>query len=195
MNYYQASLLVKRLQDGETGAFDEIYASLKNKVFYIALKTVKSEQDAADVVQNTFIRVLLNIHKLKNPQMLIGWINAITVNECNRLMSSKRELNMDDSTERKLEATESDNEDIIPDRALDQRLEHDILIAQIGALPEKQRKAVMMYYFDDMKIKEISDRLDTSEGMIKKYLFNARKSLKNRLISNENNLVILNITA
>ena len=73
---------VIRLKDGEMQAFEELYALTHDKVYFLALKMLHNEEDALEIVQETYLSVYRSIGKLYNPQVFNTWLSKIVVNKC-----------------------------------------------------------------------------------------------------------------
>ena len=81
--------IILKVKEGDRKAFEELY----NRYYSYALRTAtaitKSTQEAADAVQETFIRVYRNIYSFNTNRPFKPWFYRILVNECNRVMKDK----------------------------------------------------------------------------------------------------------
>ena len=71
--------LVIRLQNNDSLAQKELYELFSVPMFNLCLRYIKNRQDAEEVLQNSFIKVYENIHKINNPEALPSWIKRIFI--------------------------------------------------------------------------------------------------------------------
>ena len=173
--------LIPRCQTGDAQAQEALVLAVQNRVFYHCKKMLKSEDDALDATQEVLISMLTKLDTLKEPAAFWGWLSAMTANYCrNALSRGHREVQIpeDEEGNSQLDTLETLDEQTIPDKALDSDESRRMIVELIDHLPEAQRLCVLMYYYDEMGVKEIAAALNTSEGTIKSRLNYARKSIK-----------------
>jgi len=156
---------IQRLSTSSTkeDAFKELLKLYKERLYWHIRHIVKSHDDADDVLQNTFIKVYKNIHNFKGDSKLFSWMYRIATNEsishinknAKRAQFSSEELQQ--YTISNLEADVYFEGDEIQYK----------LQQAIAILPEKQQLVFNMKYFQDIKYKDMSVILDTSEGALK----------------------------
>lgn len=129
------------------------------KVYYHCIKILKNDHDASDITQNTFIKAFININHLKNNDSFGAWIFVICNNEIK--MFYRKNKNIDINTP-KSEETKSCAS----------------LYAAIDSLDEKYRNVIILKYFSNFKLREISAITGLEEKTIKSRLYEARKILK-----------------
>lgn len=90
---------VKKLKNGDRKAFDFIYNYYKDSIYYFALTLLRNEADAEETVQETFIKVIENINKLKNDASFHSWIFTIAFNHSLSIKNKgKRKMELSDDT-------------------------------------------------------------------------------------------------
>jgi len=72
--------LVLKLKEGKNGYFDELYELTKKQVFYMCYSIVKNTSDAEDLLQDTYLKFLNNIHKVKENNQILGYLLTIAKN-------------------------------------------------------------------------------------------------------------------
>lgn len=77
MTYTQA---VEKACNGDSTGFEFLYDTTKNNKYYLALKYMKDEEAAKDVLQEAYIRAWKNLNKLKEPEKFDSWLAQIVVN-------------------------------------------------------------------------------------------------------------------
>ncbi|MFI3230393.1 MAG: RNA polymerase sigma factor [bacterium] len=147
----------------------KLYDTYKNKVYRLALSYLKNTQDAEDVVQVVFLKLIDNRANIIHGKEQ-ALITQITINHCKDILRSfwrknKTELNFDISSES--EDFENDEQQII-------------LNAVIG-LSTKYRIAVYLHYYDGYTFSEIAKFLNISPSAVSMRIHRARKILKKEL--------------
>lgn len=143
-----------------------------------------NRSDAEDLFQDTWLKAMRHFKKY-NPQMPFDkWLFAICVNTFkNTLTSARRRKAYSFSTQE--EQTAFFN--AIPDADYSNREDYMALHLAIGALPKKQRICIVLYYFKDYSIKEISELVRAPEGTVKSRLHAAKQAIKRRLENEQKN--------
>lgn len=175
--------LIVRLQrkDSREAAFKELISLYKKRLYWHIRKIIISHEDTDDVLQDTFIKIYKNIASFKGNSKLYSWMYRIATNEA--LSFLKR-----NSKHQQHRLNEVANDFAINNLTSDIYFEgNDIqlkLQQAIAILPQKQRLVFNMRYFDNIKYKDISDILETSEGALKASYHIAVKKIEQHLINN-----------
>ena len=175
------SEVIKRCQMGERQAQETLVMETQNHIYFHCRKMMKQEDDALDATQEILISMLAGIKNLREPAAFWGWLNQITANRCKNLMTRgprESQIPEDEEGNSLLDTYESLDEQTVPDKALDNEETRRMVMDLVNALPEAQRLCVLMYYYDEMSVKDIAAALETSEGTVKSRLNYARKSIK-----------------
>ena len=180
MEREQLVSLVSKAQAGDQAALNDLFNSFYNDVYYFALKTVKDEDLAMDITQEAFVEIINTLGSLKEPAAFVTWMKQITYHQCTRYFKKKKDVIVDEDEEGHsvFDNIEDESTEFIPGEALDQADFKATILAMLDSLSEEQRSATMMYYFDEMSVKEIADIQGVSEGTVKSRLNYARKALK-----------------
>lgn len=91
LDYNYLADLVINAQNGDSDAFAELYAATYQKQYHFAFSYLKDEYLAQDALQETYILALRNLSKLRDPMLLIAWLNQINFRVCFHL-HKKQEL-------------------------------------------------------------------------------------------------------
>ena len=146
--------------------FIRIFNLYKNDIYRLAYSYTKNISDSDDITQNTFIKLYNHIDILNNQdQDIKKWLIKVTINECKTFLLSswkKKIIAFTEKEENTLSTTLPDN----------------YLLEAILQLPKKYRTIIFLYYYENYKIKEISEILNISVTNIKTILSRARKKLK-----------------
>lgn len=182
MKTYSDADFVNKIAQGDEDAFQAFYDKYQRMVYYVAYKTMQSEEDAKDILQETFMQIQKSIGNVRNPQYLQLWINRIVVNKCN-MMYRKRNLVLFDTKENGspfYDLVETDSEHL-PEEWMHYQSDKEVLMKMIDTLPASQRLMLTLMYFEQMSIEEISKVCDTPTGTVKSRLSTARATLKKKI--------------
>ncbi len=151
---------------------DEVVRYYSPMIYRIALTKTKSSYDADDIFQEVFMKLCLNEKEFETEEHRKAWLIRVTINCCNSHFTAPWRKNidsLDDATQSQLsdETVEVCELEEGPD-----------VYAQVLRLPQNMREVVLLYYYEEMSIREISQVLQTSEVNIKKRLSRARQKLK-----------------
>jgi len=179
MDKTELTKAVIRAQEGDVDAITELYNSFYNSVYYFAKKTVKDDDLALDITQETFMEVIRTIGSLKAPEAFSTWLRQITYHQCTRYFRKNKEVLLDEDEEGNtiLDNMADENEESIPEEVYEKAEFREIILSMIDELPEEQRAVVILYYYDELPVKKIAEIQEVSEGTIKSRLNYARKAL------------------
>ncbi|AKU92511.1 RNA polymerase sigma factor [Vulgatibacter incomptus] len=186
--------LVTRFQDGQDRlAFDELVRRHRNRVYALALRMMKNEDEALEIVQDTFLQVFRKLPEFRGESLFGSWVHRIAANFA--LMKLRRKK-LVDQFEAPLETETEDGMfssdgrwEVYPtgmwgrradDLALDAEL-REKLVAAVEKLPEAHRAVFMLRDFDGLSYNEIADALETSVPAVKSRLHRARLALREDL--------------
>ena len=172
--------LVTAAQCGEKWALNELFNAFYNDIYYFALKTVKDDNLAADITQEAFVEIINSISGLKEPAAFVTWSKQITYHQCTRYFKKKKDVLVDEDEDGAsiFDTVKEESAEFIPDEALDQTDFKATILAILNELSEEQRSATVMYYFDELSVREIAEVQGVSEGTVKSRLNYARKAIK-----------------
>ena len=173
---------IEQLQNAQTKeqAFRALVANYKERLYWHIRKIVISHDDADDVLQNTFIKIFKGIDKFKQESQLFSWMYRIATNESISFINKRaKEKNLDISDYQYSLTSNLDSDHNFDGDAIQL-----ILQKAIQTLPAKQQLVFNMKYFDELKYKEISEILETSEGALKASYFHAVKKIENYIKNN-----------
>lgn len=172
--------LLSGLKMGNEIAFRKLYELYAEKIYKTAYMMTNDKVAAQDVVREVFIKVFKKISDLKYKEAFSSWFYRITINSCLSYMSenSKVKVLFDENEfnnipEERIYFNPEDN-------ALERELYEEVM-ENIYKLPRLQRITIILYFYNEMTIKEIAGVMDCSEGTVKSRLFHGKKNLKEML--------------
>ena len=173
--------LIGACMAGNREAQEQMVAMTQEHIYYHCRKMLKQEQDALDATQDVLLIMLTSLDKLRNPDAFWGWVNGITANHCKRILAHRGEvwqIPEDEEGGSLLERVEDWDEQQVTDKALDNQETRRMILDLVDSLPPEQRMCVLLYYYDEMSVKEIAQVLGVAEGTVKSRLNYARKAIK-----------------
>lgn len=188
MEKAELTALIVRAQAGDQEAMEEILRTAHTSVSYQCRKLLRDPRDAEDMTQEVLLTVYTRLDSLKTPEAFWGWLNQTTANRCvNALKRSHVELQFaeDEEGHSVLDNLEELDEQQVPDKALDNTETTRMIEEIVDGLPEAQRLCTLMYYYDEMSVKDIAAALDVPENTVKSRLNYARKAVKERVLDYE----------
>ena len=156
--------LVARFRAGERAAFDELVRRHQQALWRMARRYVKNDADAADVVQQAFVRAFRGLDRFRAASTVRTWLYRIAINlALNHVRDRAREQPAaDDELAARAETTRATG----PQRIIDGE-DQARLRAAIAALPPKQRMVLELRVYDDLPFKEVADLADCTENAAK----------------------------
>lgn len=148
--------------------YERIVALYADVVYRVALSYAKTKEDAEDVLQNVFLKLLTKRVNFEDEEHIRKWLIRVAVNECNSLWSSFWRKNVEyiDRMEEEITFQNADYSD---------------LYDAIKVLPAKLRIVLHLFYYEGYRTKEIADLLHIREATVRSRLTRARKLLKSQL--------------
>lgn len=170
--------LVKACLKNKRQAQRELYDRFSGKMRGIALRYMKDEDEANDVLQEAFIAVFQQLDKYTDQGNLGGWIHRVTVNAALQQFRKQktRQTHYDSFGNEQSEQTVND---------VLHNLELSALLEKIQALPDGFRMIFNLRAIEGYTHKEIAEMLGISEGTSKSQYARARKQLQTLIVGEE----------
>jgi RNA polymerase sigma-70 factor (ECF subfamily) len=180
--------LVEAAQAGDRWALEELVRRTHRGVYTCALRLVGNPDDAADVTQDVYLRVVRKLSSFRHEASFTTWLNRVTTNVAmSALKRRTRRIAVEGAV------VPPDTRDPAPDPAervetvaLARRLER--LVAE---LPEGQRQVLVLRDVYGQSTDEVADAMGLTPGAVKVRLFRARERLKAELESAEGGQVVV----
>lgn len=168
--------LVLSAKNGNKKAFDKLYKLTSNDVWFTCVSLLKDEENAKDIMQETYITAFLKLDTLKDEEKFCGWLTAIATNKCKNKLKGKVEYQIDDE----VLITEAETDELmLPEEYITKAEKRKVLLQIMeDTLSFNQYQTVLMFYFDEMSISEIAQGLEISEGTVKSRLNSSRAKMK-----------------
>jgi RNA polymerase sigma-70 factor (ECF subfamily) len=170
--------LVRKAKDGDKQAFAEIYERHRHKVLKVAHGLCRNQEDALDVVQDTFVKAHRSLGRFEGRAKLSTWLCQIATHQAIDL-ARRRKVRKTDPLEEKLVA--GADVEKAPGRQAQANELSEALAKALGELSEKHRTVFVLYTTKGLAYKEIAETLGISIGTVMSRLFYARKNLQKKL--------------
>ncbi|MBE6033827.1 MAG: sigma-70 family RNA polymerase sigma factor [Clostridiales bacterium] len=180
-------LLIKKAKEGDEGSFETLILSCKGKAYNIALRYVKNENDAMDILQESFIKIFRHLDKFNEESKFETWVYRIVVNACNDfLRKNKNKYNQLSLLSKEDEEMEMDIPDSTPSpEELLLKKEHGAYILDcLEKIPIEHKKILILRDIKGFAYEDISEILDCSIGTVKSRISRARNNLKEVYLKN-----------
>ena len=159
---------VKRAKRGDKEAFCNLIRVNKIAIYRVAKSILNNEEDIEDAVSEAILKAYKNIQGLKQEVFFKTWLIRIVINESNNLYKKRaKEIAVDKDHFKNIKV--NDNYKDLS------------LYNAINSLDEDLRITTILFYFEDMKYKDIAKVLDIKEGTVKSRLSRAKEKLYNIL--------------
>ena len=176
--------LVLYAKNGNQQAITALYNLSYKPAYAVAFKMTGNEDDAFDVLQDAYIKAFNSLDQLNDPSGFIPWFNKITANKCRDFLRSKKNVimfsdmeydNGEDSFELEFE---DESTAFQPEERADYSDTKRLVAEMLDNLPADQKMVLLMYYVQEMSIKEIAEALDISENTVKSRMSYGKKKMR-----------------
>ena len=164
---------------GEGEAFGQLVQRYQNRLFGLVLMMVRQPAAAEEVTQDAFVRAYTHIHRYDDNRPFYPWLATIGVRLAqNWLRRHGRTVCLEDAS---LESAKEPARTAGALTALITKERSRGLWQAVAALPSAERTALILYYRDEMSVRDVARALGVTTGTIKTLLFRARRHLRERL--------------
>ena len=181
--------LVELAKTGDQQAIAQLYEQTSRRAYYLAKQLVKDEDQAQDIVQDAYVKVFTNLPLLEQVENFQGWLNTIVVNRSKDYLKKKKPMLFSQMVSEEDEGSELDFEDeggyFSPDQKVDYAETKRLIQGMIDRLPQEQRMAIVLFYLEEMPVKQIARVMECSEGTVKSRLNYGRKAIKAQVLELE----------
>lgn len=176
--------LIKKAQQGDELAFNELYQGFYKQAYYFALKITNCDADAQDAVQESFITIRTAIKELREAKNFKKWMLQIVLSKCNKIFRKNKYTILDPDIVSAMPIEEKrtymSGENHVRDLS-----RHEWIMEMLSELTENQREILLLMYFNQLSIKEIAEVLEIPEGTVKSRLVSAKTALKRKMEQSE----------
>ncbi|KMK76536.1 sigma-70 family RNA polymerase sigma factor [Alkalihalobacillus pseudalcaliphilus] len=162
--------LVQKAKKGNDEAFEQLISSVRHKLYRTAYSYVRNEQDALDIYQETIYKAYTSLKMLKKPESFQSWIIKIIIfKSIDFIRKESRHFTTDD---------EEIFAELISKESINYITHSMDLSEAFKFLDPKYKTIILLRYYHDLSIKEISKIMKYPEGTVKSHLNRAQKELR-----------------
>jgi len=179
-------MLVVAAKNGDEQAFETLFKRHRKRIFGVVLRYAHVREDAEDIVQQSFQKAFVYLHRFEGKSSFSTWLTRIAINESLMLLRhgrALREVSADDYSEAEGYAASLEMPDSSPDPEASylRRERAQILSKTLGNLRPGMRKAIELRELAELSTEETARRMGVSVAAVKARLFHARKKLQEKL--------------
>lgn len=155
--------------------FDEIVRAHRQMVYRVALRIVRTHEEADEVTQETFVRAWRALPGFRGEARISTWLVRIAIHAARERRRAPLAVVPLDAAERVVDPAEG------PEAAWERRTDRARIRTAVRSLPPRQREVVALKVFSDMTYEEVAKTLDLTVGAVKAHLHQAVGNLRRRL--------------
>ena len=173
--------LVEKSKRGNTAALEALYNETKRSVYFTALKMLANEENAKDVMQDTFMTAIEKLNDLNDGANFPKWVNSIAVNKCRRYFRKPAADSLDEQLEQGYEI--KDDESFIPEEYVSNEVKRRVVMDIItNSLSDVQRQTIIMYYYDGLSLEYIARVMGCPVKTVSSRLCSAREKIREAVL-------------
>jgi RNA polymerase sigma-70 factor (ECF subfamily) len=181
--------LLGRAQDGEVEAFESLVERPKDRLYGLALRMTRSEADAAEVVQDTFLAAYQNLKRFRGEAAFGSWVHRIAANNALMRLRHQRVVEAAGEELASPEFTERGSLAEVPEEDWSRRADEKVLDEELGrairqatdSLPQGYREVFLLKDVEGMSYEEIAEMMGISVPAVKSRLHRARLALREKI--------------
>ncbi|MBQ3707147.1 MAG: RNA polymerase sigma factor [Clostridia bacterium] len=173
--------MIDEAMRGDQAAITELYNRTYSSVYHTVKSILRDDDTALDVLQDSYLKAFRRLDQLGDPSKFRAWVKRIARNQAVDVLRQKSAIPFsalesdEDAPPIEFEDTVPEHlPDVVIDRQETARLMREIL----DALPDDQRAAISMFYYEEMSVREIADALGVPENTVKSRLNYGRKKIE-----------------
>ena len=157
---------------------------IKDKIKISIKKIVGKQEDAQDILQETYTEIIKSIAQLKEPERFLSWAGMIANRKCFAFINkNKRDvlIHKEDTLFDDLQ----EDENLIPENVMQNKEMQRLVREMIDNLSEMQKLCIVAYYYNEKKQEEIAQELAIPLNSVKSHLYRARTKIKEQTLELE----------
>ena len=179
-------MLVVAAKNGDEQAFETLFKRHRQKILRVVLRYAHVREDAEDILQQSFQKAFVYLHKFEGKSSFSTWLTRIAINESLMLLRhgrALREVSVDDHSEAEGNAASLEMSDSSPDPEANyaRRERVQILTAALGNLSPGLRRAIELRELAELSTEQTAEHMGLSVGAVKARIFHGRRKLRERL--------------
>ncbi len=174
-------LLVRRYLRGDVSAFEQLVERYTPALFNLAYRLTQDRGEAEQIVQESFMRALGALKRVRTDLPLKPWFLQITLNLCRTQHRRKRPLTFSELTTDESEPFELADGSPLPHDWAERQETRELVRRAMAELPAAYRAVLTLRYSEDLSYEDIAQVLDLPLNTVRTHLFRAKEQLRQRL--------------
>ena len=179
MEQERIQVLVDKSRQEDTAAFALLVSEFQPLVFRLAFRLLCNEDEARDMVQETFVKVWLSLGQYNGECRFSTWLYKITCNTCYDRLRSMRHSPLDNSSDASTSVDMASGDNI--ERNVSNKQLKELILKYTDELTPRQRLVFMFRDVEELEVEEVRQITGLSAGKIKTNLYLARKNIRNKM--------------
>ncbi len=172
--------IVINAQQGDPEAFEQLYYLYSQSSIRTAFLMTKNRHTSEDIVQETFVKCYQKLKELKKPEMFKYWFYKMLIRNCWRHANKAKEQILVGNIPEKDAGISLD--DVVETIEMTKEID-----SALSMLSQDHRTVIVLYYYNNMSIKEIAKTIGCFEGTVKSRLYHGRNQLKKKMEKAQSN--------
>lgn len=185
LNTQSDELLVKKVQDGDTNAYNVLVIKYQYKVAQIISKFVANNADINDIAQDAFIKAYKAINSFRGESSFYTWLYRIVVNAAKTFLESnskhKNSIDVDSPEFQSIYEHGILASKDTPDRIIESQELHEVILKAMNDLPKELREAITLREIEGMSYDDMAIALKVPVGTVRSRIFRAREFIESRM--------------
>lgn len=169
-------VLIAAIKSGDQKAYKMLVQRYLNKLWRLAMSILQDEEEAEDAVQEVFLTLWQSLDKWEasGPALFSTWLYRVTFNKCIDIKRGRKPNISEDQAPEQTTNPDAYN-NVLQSEISGKMADH------MNALPGSQQTVMMMYYYEELSVNEISAKLGATEQSVRSLLKRGRKNLKDKI--------------
>jgi RNA polymerase sigma-70 factor (ECF subfamily) len=180
MDTAEAAQVIEKCLAGNEQAIERFVSTHKTDVFRLALSIVQDSATANEITQDTFIAALRSLRSYREKSSLNAWLYTIALNTSRSHLRKQKALDKLRTTLTSILRVDSQKPSTPEDMIIQTEKER-LVWKALNGLDERHRTVMVLRYFHELSVAEISEILSVNEGTVHSRLHTARDRLRNAL--------------
>lgn len=167
--------LLPRIARGDQSAIRQLVARKLPRLLALGVRMLNDRSEAEDIAQETFMRVWKQAgHWQSGAAKFDTWLHKVALNLCYDRLRSHKDYSDED-------APELIDPALIPEQRLDKSQQGDLISIALAALPNRQREALVLQYYQELSNTDAADLMGVSVDALESLLSRARRNMRTLL--------------
>ena len=163
--------LMRKTGQGDSRAFEQLVLRHQDLVWSLVYRFTNNSSDAEELAQESFLKIFRTAGRYTPSAQFTTFLYRVVVNTCLDYTRKRETEDLGEHTE----------ESPLPATVVENREKQEGMEKALQSLPDRQKMAVVLHYFEDFSLREIADYLDTTPKGVERLLSRARRKLENIL--------------